>query len=258
MGERHVIKGRGENRGKYLCYARHAGLPPDSGFVWLPEQRKAMRLKDPRYSGETYEIIQARKHNGYFVRLTCPKSLNVDDLRAFIRAHAAGASERLPCHWFGADFHNAGENFCRPCAEKLVDAKYAADPARFAELYGDEHEDAEDRYRDAIDGGWRIEHDSIPFCETCGAHLDGALTNYGVGEEIAHFAEYGGPSFDDSEGWEDLDNALIDVADDDPRWRKIARAVEAARKEGAEAMPGARVTLLGVLASRVNGEAASG
>lgn len=92
--DRHVIKGRGENRGKYLCYPHMAGLPSDGEYVWLPEQRKAMRCKNPRYSGETYMGRKAREHNGYFVKLICPKSIDVESLHAFILAHAAGASER--------------------------------------------------------------------------------------------------------------------------------------------------------------------
>lgn len=253
MSDRYVIKGRRENRGKYLCYARMAGLPPGSGYVWLSEQRKAMRCGDPRYGDEKYTILKAREYNGYFVKLVCSKSIDVDDLRAFIAAHAAGASERLNCYWFGADFHDPGENFCRGCAEKLVGEKFASDPEKFARLYG-ECEDAEERYREAIDGGWRTEHDSPPSCATCGAPLDGSLTDYGVDEELSALTGECAPGFRDAEGWEYFDNALIDVSDDDPRWRKIARVVEAARKEESEAMPDVRATFLGVLSARATHE----
>jgi hypothetical protein len=230
---RHVIKGRGAHRGKYLCYARVDELPPEAGYVgyvWLPEQRKAARWEDPRYSGRTYAANVAAKHNGYFVKLVAPAAIIaiVRELQAFIAAHAAGAEEGLACYWFGADFHDAGENFCRECAEQLVDEKYAADPKRFEDLFG-ECEDNEARYWAAIDGGWDIDHGSTPFCKTCGAKLSGNLTEYGADEEIAALTGDCAPKFDDVEGWAALDHAIVNLSDDDPRWRKIAKVVEAAR-----------------------------
>jgi hypothetical protein len=261
---RHVIKGRGENRGKYLCYAHVVGLSTDAGYAWRPEQRKAARWRAPGY-GETHEKRVAREHNGYFVKLVASR-LPVAELRRFISAHAAGAAERLACHWFDGDFHDASEDFCRDCAEKLVDEKFAADPKRFEDLYG-ECEDAEERYSEAIDGGYRTEHDSRPSCATCGAPLDGSLTDYGVGEEIEAMTADANLRFDDAESWEVLHNALIDVPDDDPRWRKIARTVEAARKEEAEhrarqsaiaaapGMPEARTALLDLLSARAGQKA---
>ena len=41
-----------------------------------------------------------------------------------------------------------------------------------------------------IDGGWSTEHDSAPFCEGCGRLLEGSLTNYGISEEVEHFAAF--------------------------------------------------------------------
>jgi len=72
--ERHVIKGRGPYRGKYLCWARMAPnlTPTEDGFVWLPEQRKAVRWDDPRYHGGTWATDRARLNNGYFVKLVAP------------------------------------------------------------------------------------------------------------------------------------------------------------------------------------------
>ncbi|WP_437310064.1 hypothetical protein [Sorangium sp. So ce388] len=227
---RHVIKGRGEHRGEYLCYAIMAGLPPEAGFVWLPEQRKAARWEDPRYSGRAYPATVAAEHNGYFVKLVAPASTKaiVNELRVFIAKHAAGAEEPLACYWFDGDFHDAGENFCRDCAETLVDERYAADPKRFAELYG-ECEDDEERYRAAIDGGWDIEHDSPPYCETCGDSLSGNLTEHGADQEIEVLTGDAAPKFDEIEEWAALDHAIVNLSDDDPRWRKIAKVVETAR-----------------------------
>jgi hypothetical protein len=257
--DRHVIKGRGENRGKYLCYPRMAGLPPGGDYVWLPEQRKAMRCADPRYNARTYVTEQARKHNGYFVKLVVSPDIRalVDGLQSFIAEHAAGASEKLPCHWFDGDFHDASYEFCLDCAKKLVDEKYAADPKRFVGLY-DVFETAEERYDAVIDGG-EIDHDSRPYCETCRAKLSGLLSESGADDEIDALTTDPIPSFDDAESWEALDDAIVNLSDDDPRWRRIARTVEAARKEEVAAMPGARTTLLGVFAARtMRAEAVNG
>lgn len=253
--DRYVIKGRGKNRGKYLSYARMAGLPPEAGHAWIPEQRKAMRCEDPSYGGETYVKDLARKHNGYFVKLIAPRSITrevVRGLELFIAKHAAGAAAGLPCHWFDNNFHDAGEDFCWECATKVVDEKYKADPKRFEELYG-ECEDAEERYR-AIDGGFGTDHDSPPFCDTCGAKLSGSLTEYGAAVEIAALTGDCAPTFDDVEGWAALDLAITNLADDDPRWRDVARVVEAARRQEANAtapgMTEARAELLSVFAAR--------
>lgn len=267
---RHVIKGRGENRGKYLCYARMAPeqTPTEDGFVWLSEQRKAARWEAPRYSGRTYATDLAAKFNGYFVKLVAPAAIKpvVRELRAFIASHAVGAKPPLPCHWFGADFDDAGfddagETFCQDCAEKFVDERYAEDPKRFEELYG-ECESDEERYAAAIDGWFDSQHDSPPNCDTCGAKLSGSLTEYGADQEIEALTDYAAPGFDDAEGWAALEDAVVNLSDDDPRWHKIAKVVSAARAAEREkkarqtslaASPGmteARTGLLGLLAAR--------
>jgi len=227
---RHVIKGRGENRGKYLGYARMAGLPPEADYVWLPEQRKAARWEDPRYSGDTYATALAAKLSGYFVKLVAPKPITelVREKRTYIAESAAGADAPLRCYWFDGSFHGAGEDFCLCCAMKLVDEKYAADPKRFVELFG-KCKDTEERYDAAIDGGFDIEHDSPPYCDTCGTKLSGYLTEYGADEELDALTTYAAPGFDDAEDWAALDHAIVNLSDDDPRWRKIAKVVEAAR-----------------------------
>lgn len=234
--DRHVIKGRGAHRGRYLCYAR---LAPEQtatkdGFVWLPEQRKAARWDDPRYGGRgTWATERARLHDGYFVKLVAAPAVKARarELAACIASLAAGAEERPACYWFDGDFHDAGEDFCRECARKLVDKKYAEDPKRFEELYGDECETAAERYRAALDGGYDIDHDSPPYCATCGRGLSGLLTEYGADQELAALTADCAPSLDDVEGWAALERAIINLSDDDPRWRRIAKVVDAAMVE---------------------------
>lgn len=139
-------------------------------------------------------------------------------LREVIEQRAVGASAARSAYWFGGDFHDASEDFCRPCACALVDARYAANPAGFAALYG-EHQTAADRQDAAIDGGWGGQHDSLPRCVTCGCKLEGTLTDYGVDTEIAHWLDHGAPT--DPEEWDDLWRAVDGLADDDPRWSDI-------------------------------------
>lgn len=262
--DRHVIKGRGPNRGKYLCYARMVGLPPKDGYVWLPEQRKAARWDDPRYSGETYATIQARKHDGYWVKLVASPAVvaRVPSLRVFIRDHAAGAEKKLACYWFDGDFLDAGSDYCRDCAEKVVDAEYAKDPKSFDDIYPD-CETTQERYDAAIDGGSDIDHDHTPYCETCGAQLRGNLSESGSDDEIEAYTGRCAPRFNNPNDWDRFDDALVNVSDDDPRWCRVARVVDAAamaeQKHEAKvaafsALPGmseARSGLLATLAARM-------
>jgi hypothetical protein len=206
------------------------------GFVWLSEQRKAVRWEDPQYNRGTWAFNRARIHNGYFVKLVAPKAIiaRVNALKAYIYDHAARASRARPCWWFDSVFSDDGSNYCRDCAEKLVDEKFAADPTRYEELF-DECSDAEDRYDVAITGGYDIDHDSIPWCETCDAKLSGFLTDHGVSELISATTRRGYLSFDEPEGWDMLERAIVNVRDDDPRWRRIARVIDAAMVEEAKA-----------------------
>src|SRR6185295_4723216 len=96
------------------------------------------------------------------------------------------------------------------------------------------------------------------YCATCEARLSGNLTESGADAEIGECE----PTWDDANGWDHLDDALVNVADDDPRWRAIAKVIEAARrmewahdeaKAELTASPGmteARTSLLGLLAAR--------
>ena len=227
--DRYVIKGRGDNGGMYLSYAHKAGLPPDDGFIWLPGQRNAARWDDPR---RPYAARVARDFNGYFVKLVAPAPVValVPNMRETISARAAGAVERPACHWFDGDLHDSGDDFCLACAQRLVDQKHAADSAAFDALY-DGCTSSEQRYREAIDGGWDTDHDSVPRCATCGAKLSGHLTEYGADQELEALTGDAAPAFDDVEWWADLGLAAVNLADDDPWWRQIARVVESATED---------------------------
>lgn len=235
--ERHVIKGRKKNRGKYLCYARMAGLSPSDGYVWLPEQSKAARWDEYRVETGAYPVVVAEKYNGYFVRLTAKKNIvaRVRELKRYIAKHAHGAKERPACYWLDGDWSgDEGPDYCWDCATKEVDKAYAKNPKQFADLYGDyERDSAEDYYDNAIRGGYLTDHGSIPHCDnsSCGIELDGTLTDDGADAEICALTTDCAPSFDDIEGWYALDMAVMNIPDDDPRWNKIARVVRAARKQ---------------------------
>ena len=62
-----------------------------------------------------------------------------------------------------------------------------------------------------VDGGFGVEGDSTPNCETCGKTLENSFTNSACEEELQHFMEYGvDDDYDylslskmiDSRGWE--------------------------------------------------------
>lgn len=183
----------------------------------------------------------------------------------YIHEHTTGAAEALEAHWFVGDApdwpHDAGKNFCFPCAEAIIGLFYEEHP-ELDELDDDGEVDVEAR-EVYIDGVGRTEHDSTPFCEECGALLNGCLTDYGVEQELEHFADpenYPGPGWPDT--WALIENAIIDLPDDDSRWYNLEKLVEHARGEEQAAtvreaeqaaLPGmreARVSLLDVLGRR--------
>lgn len=81
--------------------------------------------------------------------------------------------ETYPEYWVrNAD---EGRSFCRECCEKEVEKLLKADPAG-------EYE---------IDGGYGVEGDSTPDCETCGKTLENSFTDDACKEELQHFLENG-------------------------------------------------------------------
>lgn len=142
-----------------------------------------------------------------------------DFIREYIAELAEGASEAAPCHWI----HGANEiddldcteadDFCRPCAEKKLAAFAEAHPDRAEAIAFNEY---------GVDGGWRTDHDSAPFCATCGVKLIGSLTDYGAHSELEHFEE-NYPR--DCEEWEALGNAIENLGEDDDGWNIVEEIV---------------------------------
>lgn len=248
-----MVKGRGEHRGMYL--SRY--YPPKGGPYgktrWVQGQRNASKWD---MKGARQEAAEA---NGYPVRLIAPRAVTarVAELKAFIHKHAARAEDELPCHWVhGANEINGigcdeGTNFCHDCCEAMVEKIRASHP-----------KEAEDVGL-CVDGGWTTDHDSTPFCETCGARLQHTLTDYGADEELAVLTDDLAPAFDDPDGWLAMAAAVENLRRDDPRWRAISRVIDAAKDAEARhiahlaelaAAPGmteARTSLLALLQARM-------
>jgi hypothetical protein len=178
-----------------------------------------------------------------------------DDALSYIIGRTTGATEALPCHWINCEeddwTHDAGTNFCRECAESVI------------EEYREDRPDLdEDGVR--LDGGWATEHDSTPFCEICGDKLDGFLTDYGVERELEHFEDQHPRSPD---GWQELYEAVNSLDEDHACWQWVGKLVRRAQIEDCRrelraaklaARPGmaeARGGLLALLSARVAAQA---
>jgi hypothetical protein len=87
----------------------------------------------------------------------------------------AGAArvEEAPEHWIHGD--DEGTSYCPECAAKKLAELLVAEP------------DAD--Y--CVDGGWGVEGDTTPFCETCGKRLSNSFTNYACEEEVDHYLANG-------------------------------------------------------------------
>lgn len=73
----------------------------------------------------------------------------------------------VPCHWLtDGDSNEAGDDYCRPCAETRLKQR------------------KEEKEQPFVDGGWDMDHDHVPFCASCGRRLSGALTKCGAETEI--------------------------------------------------------------------------
>lgn len=233
MSNNYVVRGRGENKGKYLRLS-WGGRPQ---FTWVPSQKEASRLPGGH---ENYRGVEwhASATGGYAVLLTAPRSLDVGALKAYIASHAAGATEaKGPAYWVdGADELytvdaageldvstncTEGDDFCLACCEAKVEELLQKRPGADVN----------------VDGGFGTDHDSPPYCTTCGVKLDGFLTEYGADEELRALTDECPPSFDDVEGWDAMERALVNVEDSDPVWRKIARVVAAAQAQETSQIP---------------------
>lgn len=237
-----VIKGRGENRGKYLQRRWPHGLMKPRVTTWVEKQSKA-----ERFDWHEAERLLRYEIDGYKVELTAPAAIlgRVEELKDFITVHAARAQVELDCHWVGG--RDDGAEYCYDCCEEEVRKLRRENPEEAADI--------------EIDGGPSTDHDSQPFCNTCGAKLTGSLTEHGVGAELAHFLE-NPPDFDSPEEWAEVEKAVMNLSDRDPRWKEIARWVDAAaeverkHKEhlaqlaAAPGMKETRAALLGLLTAR--------
>lgn len=88
----------------------------------------------------------------------------------------AVAARPMRHHWIGGD--DAGPSYCTACACERVAWLRKCDPDGRGEYW--------------VDGGWEAHtEDHAAFCETCGEMLEFTLTDYAVGEELAHYAENG-------------------------------------------------------------------
>jgi hypothetical protein len=215
--DRHVVKGRGERRGKYLRWTWPKTKPVGRVASWVP-QKRARRLR------EDYAAKVAAEVGGYVVKLVAPKAIvaRVPELEAFVIAHAEGCSARLKLHWIsGADEADGldcteADHFCYECAEAKVEAYLAEHPVG-------EDEDAPIY----VGGGYGSEEDGLALCTGCDARLHCSLTDHGVESELAGLTSYN-ISFRAKDTWNDLCIALSYVDNTHPIWRKVARIVDAA------------------------------
>lgn len=70
---------------------------------------------------------------------------------------------------------DSGVSYCPECCEKEVARLKKEDPAHADNYY--------------VDGGWGIEGDYIPYCETCGAMLSNSLLPTFCEEQLEYFDE---------------------------------------------------------------------
>ncbi len=156
----------------------------------------------------------------------------VDQVRARLEELATGAAERKSAHWIhsagelprgsGIDIDGEATNFCLRCARK-----------KLAEIRK-KHRYLARKVSMCVDGGWSTDHDSPPYCHTCGATLEGSLTDHGVESEIEHFAslpeEHPISTWGPNE-WADLARAADGLVPEPSRaWETIGALVTAARQ----------------------------
>lgn len=96
-------------------------------------------------------------------------------------APIARRCRQRPAHWVsGPDsevYCNGGNDFCFSCARAIIRNARRRDHKRRCYYF--------------LDGGWRTEHDTPPYCSGCGVKLDGCLTSHGVQSELDYFLESG-------------------------------------------------------------------
>ncbi len=149
--------------------------------------------------------------------------LDLESVRNFISERASLAVESRNAYWVhgASELRNincsGSDDFCFDCCNAKVAEIVAKFPVE-SELAGI-----------SVDGGFDTDHDSPPYCATCGCRLFGNLTEYGVEEELLALTTDCAPRFDDIEGWQSMYLATINTDDNDPIWSAIGGVVTAAR-----------------------------
>lgn len=95
------------------------------------------------------------------------------DLMEGLLLQTAALCDEEAEHWVHGG--NEALSYCRECCEKEVERLRKEKPG------GDF----------LVDGGFGIEGDRTPFCETCNKRLSNSLTDYGAETEFEHFMENG-------------------------------------------------------------------
>lgn len=91
----------------------------------------------------------------------------VDVLAVLARLESIAAGVEAPYpRWLGGYDVDQGPSYCYDCAAKRVEAGEAQ----------------------SVDGGWPQDCDTCCHCEDCGRLLAYTLTEWGVGQELVHFA----------------------------------------------------------------------
>jgi hypothetical protein len=208
----YVVKGRGPSRGKYLRREWRRG---HYVATWVESQRRADRHDNhPNATGA------AREYGGYVVRIVLPRAAAArrGAMAALIEERATDASPRNGfAHYVdgtsevrGLDFDGATE-FCGDCAKKKA--------AKAKRLGADA----------SVQGGFGgEEHYDPPFCRACDGLLEGGPSQRGADEMLRALAEECSEYMNGPDGWADLAWACEALSDDDLRWRKVARIVDAA------------------------------
>lgn len=86
--------------------------------------------------------------------------------------HCARRFRTVPEYWISGD--DESTPYCRGCAEKEIRRLRREHP-------GEDYQ---------LDGGWRMESDSSPYCGSCERPLDYLLTEYGCEAELEHFRDH--------------------------------------------------------------------
>jgi hypothetical protein len=106
-------------------------------------------------------------------------NMTIDDITEDMISELVGVNASIfeqqcePEHWVHG--WEEGFSYCPECVEKKIEELLKEKP-------DEEYE---------CDGGWGIEGDGMPSCETCGKTLLNSFTTYACESQLDHFEEYG-------------------------------------------------------------------